>query len=132
MWGFSPFLKENLITTEERATKETLKERTQKALQEALRAPETASKKVVKLLSETLVELEDAESRRMLLGLAKDALSGPVNKEKMSYAARIVRELARADIGKGGNAAMRFLARKEISPRFFRYFSKILIEEDFS
>lgn len=138
----SKLLKENNIETESlKSQAAVLKARVQEELQSILASPSEANTGIVKALSGALANLDSEDAKRILFELGKFSVrgegAGKVSKDKekqdlkISYAARILKTLADIDIAKGGNLAMKFLARKEVPPRYFQFFCKNLIESEY-
>lgn len=103
-----------------------VKARTRENIQESLRVPEETTPFLMKATSKTLSELDSDDSKRLLLEVGKAGLAGEKDKDKQekknSHVARILKTLADIDVTKGGNLAMKFLAKKEVSSRIFLFF----------
>lgn len=96
---------------------------------------EDADLPYVKELSKTLSGLEDDESARLMQRVGEMGLAGEKEEDRhqtrILYTARLIRELSEIDLAKGGNLAMKFLAKKEVPAKLFRYFSVRLMRDEY-
>ncbi len=107
--------------------------RTKSQLETALAEPGSAEDRVmVKLLTDTIRSLGGEDSKRLLQELSrlgiKRVQESEQHQDKMSYAARIIRELGVMDRALGGMAAMKLLAKKELPDKLFTYFVRRLTQ----
>lgn len=106
--------------------------RAESALEEALEMPRKDMLGVVKLLSQTLADLDEADVKRLLARLGAEGLKSAENAQKerwkISQVARIVKTLADIDVNKGGMLTMRFLAKAAVPERIFVFFCAKLVQ----
>lgn len=138
----SNLLKENLLESKtEKTQADAVKRRVEETIKEILNEPELYLKPIlikpslVKTLTNTLANLESEDGKRLLLDLGKAGLPAEKDKrkerQKISYVARILETLSSIDIDKGGNLAIKFLAKKEVPSRLFKFFCERLIKNEY-
>ena len=132
----SKVLPERLLEAEADKSQATaVKARARGNIEEALRLPEETTPFLMKAISETISELDSDDGKRLLLEVGKAGLAGEKDKDKQeaknSHVARILKTLADTDIAKGGNLAMKFLAKKEVPSRIFRFFCTKLVKAEY-
>lgn len=113
-----------------------VQERTRREVTDLLEHPdEIADKNLVKSLSRILEELGGEDSKRILAELGQQGLVKHADKEKrrtkISYVARIVREVSEMDKNLGGGLTMKFLAQREVPDRLFAFFCKRLMGSEY-
>ena len=116
--------------------RDTVRLRTQAGLEQALSGEASlAAGGETKILAETLSELGDEESMRLLLEWGRKILGGKKTEGKVEFrvsqAARIINELLKIDHSRGGDLAVKFLARAEVPDRLFAYFMKQLSQSGY-
>lgn len=124
------------LSEEDASQRAAIQERTTGHMKQMLKEPhERVDKHLVKQLTFTLKELGGEDSKRLLLELGQQSLGRHQDPEKhdikISFAARIVRELSEMDQGLGGNLAMKLLAKKEVPDHIFTYFCRKLIGNEY-
>lgn len=132
----SRVLKEKITASEaEVAQAQNVTGRARQSITELLGEPQKGLSPVVKVLAQTLSELESEDSRRLLAELGTLGLKNEKNivkeQAKISSVARIVKTLADTDLNKGGMLAMRFLAKSEVPARLFSFFTEKLRQEGY-
>lgn len=133
----SGLLPESVVAGEtETAQRQKVRERAKEELEKLIKNPEDkAERAVARTLSETLMELEGDDSKRILQQLGELSLSRerePAKaRAKISYAARVIKTLSEVDMAKGGSLTMKFLGKKELPEKFFTYFGKRLMRDGF-
>ncbi|EKD56966.1 MAG: hypothetical protein ACD_58C00036G0002 [uncultured bacterium] len=131
----APFLKEKYINEKDKWQQLLVQDRASRDLGKAVNLQFAVDKPTVKLLCETLKHIESDDSIKLLQKLGFQGLASEKDLEKhlkkISFEARIIKELAEIDSAKGSSLVMKFLGKKEIPARFFRYFCLNLINKNF-
>lgn len=135
--ALSGLLKEKFVSSEEEiAQRESVQRRVKETFWRMIENPEDKTERAMaRTLSQTLMELEGEDSKRILQELGELSLSRSKEpakaRAKISYAARVLETLSRIDSAKGGALTMKFLGKKEVPAKFFTYFSKHLMRDGF-
>ena len=95
---------------------------------EIIQAEPTIDRSLVKVLSETLSNLESQEANIILKKVAAEAVEGIISSKEspVAYAARLVRTLSEIDGLTGGSLAIELMGQKELPPHYFDYFREYL------
>lgn len=108
------------------------KARAETEIQDALNVPQKDMIPIVKLLAQTISDLDAEDGKRILSRLGAEGLKSAENAHKerwkISEVARIVKTLSDIDVNRGGMLAMRFLAKAAVPERLFIYFCAKLMQ----
>lgn len=120
---------------DETEQRENVKVRSGEKLKELLAVPDKDATLVVKIISQTVRELEGEDGARLLRELGekglKRASDQDENRTRISHTARILRELFVLDQNKGSVLAMKFLGKSDLPNRLFLFFAKQMIDNGY-
>jgi len=131
----APLLNEKLILEQERHQQLAVAKRASLGLENTLQFEGNVSKSLVRMLSETLKELDREDSVRLLQDLGFKSLISEKDFDqhlkKISFGARIIQELSNIDVSKGSNLTRKFISKKEIPEKIFIFFMQKLMANGF-
>lgn len=124
-------LTEKTSAPDELSQQDAVRQRAEEILTKLIQPENRSNKTSMRLLAETLATLGDQESKSILQNIVSHELTSHEYGHKISYMARIIRELSEIDNFSGGRLAMDFLGKKGLPEHYFRYFRDYLAKTGF-